>query len=104
MDYLLLTIYVPETNAEQVKSAVFAAGAGNIGNYSNCCWQTQGLGQFKPLANSSPHVGQINEIHKEPELKIEFIVPKQLQEKVISAIKTSHPYETPAYFLIEIQL
>lgn len=104
MDYLLLTIYVPESHAEQVKTEIFKTGAGKIGNYANCCWQTTGQGQFMALENSKPFVGQNNKLHIETELKIECIVPKNIKEKVVEAIKFSHPYETPAYFLIEVQL
>ena len=52
-----LTVFVPDSALQQVKSALFAAGAGKIGDYKQCCWQVQGIGQFMPLAGSTPHIG-----------------------------------------------
>lgn len=102
MNHLLLAVYVPTRHAESLKQALFAAGAGRIENYSNCCWQTDGIGQFKPEIGSTPHLGQQGKIHTEPELKIEFILAASLQETIIATLKQHHPYETPAYFLTEI--
>ncbi len=92
-----IELYVPVTHAEKVKQAMFDAGAGCIGNYNSCCWQTLGIGQFKPLTNSSPFIGKEGEIEKVEEYKIDIICSEESIEKVISALHTSHPYETPAY-------
>lgn len=102
MKYLLLAVYIPNKDAERLKTAIFAAGAGKVGNYSHCCWQTEGLGQFMPEENSNPTLGQAHKIHHEPELKIEFILPACLKEKILTTMQDHHPYETPAYFLTEI--
>ena len=92
-----LEFYVPQADAEQVKAALFAAGAGRIGNYDSCCWSTSGCGQFRPLENSSPAIGEHGKIERVNETKIELVCSAELIDEVISALKKSHPYETPAY-------
>ena len=92
-----LEFYVPEENTEEVKKAVFEAGAGKIGNYDCCAWETSGTGQFRPCEGSTPFIGQLDEIEKVKELKIEMVCEDALIDKVIEALKNAHPYETPAY-------
>jgi structural hemagglutinin/hemolysin toxin protein RtxA len=89
--------YVPETHLEQVKSAVFKAGAGIYGNYIECCWQILGTGQFKPLAGSQPHIGDINEHSTVEEYRVETICKEEAIQGVIKALKDAHPYEWPVY-------
>ena len=93
-----LIFYVPEANAEAVKSAVFAAGGGRIGKYDCCCWQTAGSGQFRPLNGSHPAIGRQNTIEHVLEIKVELVVRSELLPAVIAALREAHPYETPAYF------
>jgi len=76
---------------------MFEAGAGQIGNYDNCCWQTLGQGQFRPLKGSRAFIGQIGEIEMVDEYKVELVVKDDLIEKVLSSMKQAHPYEEPAY-------
>ena len=92
-----ICVYVPENSVEKVKQALFEAGAGRIGNYDCCCWQTQGTGQFRPLQNSNPAIGSINQIEQVKELKIEIVCEDRLINDAVQAIKASHPYEEPAY-------
>ena len=92
-----LEFYVTENYAEKVKDALFDAGAGRIGNYDRCSWETTGTGQFRPLEGSRPHIGEQNKTEQVKELKIEMVCSEDLIEKVISALKSAHPYETPAY-------
>jgi hypothetical protein len=92
-----LEFYVPESQLEMVKDAVFKAGAGEIGNYDCCCWQTKGQGQFKACPGSNPFIGQIDELETVTEYKVELVCHKDSIEKVIAALKEAHPYETPAY-------
>jgi hypothetical protein len=92
-----LEFYVPEDSLEKVKEAVFDAGAGKIGLYGRCCWQTPGNGQFLPLEGSSPHTGKINIPEKVKEYKVELVCSHEYIEKVLRALLDSHPYETPAY-------
>jgi len=92
-----LTVFIPDEALEKVKAALFAAGAGHIGNYSDCCWQVQGKGQFKPLAGSQPHIGQQQVLEQVSEWRVEMVVATDKLAAVIKALKQAHPYETPAY-------
>ncbi|WP_087113030.1 NGG1p interacting factor NIF3 [Parendozoicomonas haliclonae] len=92
-----MCFFVPEENLENVKAAVFSAGAGHIGDYDNCCWQTKGVGQFRPLAGSDPHIGSHGEVEQVVEYKVELVCEEHALEAAITALKTAHPYETPAY-------
>ncbi len=92
-----LEIYIPESHIEEVKTAMFAAGAGKIGHYDSCCWQTLGNSQFKPCENSNPYIGKKNEIEYVTEFKVELVCEDDCIEEVIKALKQSHPYEIPAY-------
>ena len=97
-----LTVFVPEEVLEQVKSALFAAGAGKIGNYEQCCWQVQGIGQFMPLVGSNPHIGKQDSLERVNEWRVEMVVATTHIKQVIEALKQAHPYETPAYDVIEV--
>ena len=92
-----LCFYVPETHLEEVKTALFKAGAGKIGNYDCCAWQTKGLGQFRPLENSHPHIGKHNKLETVPEYKVEMVCSDTCINDAIKALKQAHPYEEPAY-------
>jgi hypothetical protein len=92
-----ICVFVPENAAEKVKQAMFAAGAGKIGDYDSCCWQTPGQGQFRPLEGSSPFIGEHERIETVTELKIEMVCAEQFIIQTIAAMKRSHPYEEPAY-------
>jgi len=98
----LLVIYVPEENLEYVKSAVFSAGGGEIGNYSNCSWQVKGEGQFKPEDGSSPFLGEINKLEKVNEYRLEFACKESRIKKIVKALLKAHPYETPAYHIVKV--
>ncbi|MGX5218527.1 MULTISPECIES: Nif3-like dinuclear metal center hexameric protein [Pseudomonas] len=92
-----LCFYVPESHLETVKAAIFAAGAGHIGNYDHCCWQVPGQGQFRPLPGSRPYLGNEGVVERMAEWKVEVVVADELIHDSVKALKTSHPYETPAY-------
>jgi len=96
-EFYKLEFYVPADHAEKVKAAVFAAGAGRIGNYDCCCWQTAGNGQFRPLSGSQPFIGQQGLIETVSELKIELVCAPEHLDAVLAALRLAHPYETPAY-------
>ena len=97
-----LTVFIPDDALETVKSALFAAGAGKIGNYADCCWQIKGTGQFKPLAGSQPHIGRPNQAEQVDEWRVEMVVADDYIHAVIDALKDAHPYETPAYDVIQV--
>lgn len=92
-----LSVYIPAEHLESVKEALFAAGAGKIGDYDSCCWQSPGQGQFRPLDGSQPYIGQQGKVESVEEYKVEMVVDDTLITSVIGALKRSHPYEEPAY-------
>ncbi|CAK17070.1 NIF3 1 [Pseudomonas entomophila] len=92
-----LAFFVPDSHVEVVKAAVFAAGGGRIGDYDHCAWQTLGQGQFRPLDGSQPYIGQAGQVEVVEEWKVELVVADELIGEVVTALKQSHPYETPAY-------
>ncbi len=100
---LKIEFYVPETHLEKVKSAVFSAGAGRIGNYDCCSWQTAGTGQFRPCKGSKPFIGKKDRIETVQEYKVELVCDSKHINRVVEALKKSHPYETPAYQYWEIK-
>jgi hypothetical protein len=97
-----LVVYIPESHLEEVKEALFAAGAGKIGDYEKCSFQTEGLGQFRPLENATPFLGKRGEIEKVKEWKVEMVLANEKKNEVIQALKNAHPYETPAFWLIDL--
>ena len=98
-----ICVYVPENSVETVKSALFTAGAGRIGNYDQCCWQTAGIGQFRPLENSNPAIGSHNVVETVNEVKIELVCEDTLVPQAIEAMRLVHPYEEPAYDVWQLE-
>lgn len=96
-----ISFYVPIKDAEKVKNAMFQAGAGRIGNYDFCSFESKGTGQFRPLPGSNPAIGSECKIETVDELKIEMVCEDNYVREVIAALKKSHPYETPAYYIIK---
>ena len=97
-----ICVYVPENSVEKVKSALFEAGAGKIGNYDSCCWQTEGTGQFRPLDGSNPAIGTLGEIEHIKETKIELVCADEFVHMAVLAMKAAHPYEEPAFDVYEL--
>ena len=98
----LIGVYVPESHLETLKTALFEKGAGKLGNYDCCSWQTKGTGQFRALKGSDPFVGQEGALHSQEEYKLELICNSDIVAEVIETLIRVHPYETPAYHLIKI--
>ncbi len=94
---LKLVTFVPEAQAEYVRTALFNAGAGNIGNYDSCSYNLVGEGTFRGGENTNPFVGKIGELQYEKEVRIETILPIYKQSDVLRALLAVHPYEEPAY-------
>ncbi|SHE37906.1 hypothetical protein SAMN02745148_00292 [Modicisalibacter ilicicola DSM 19980] len=92
-----LAFFVPLDAAEAVKEAVFASGAGRIGDYEACCFQTRGTGQFRPLEGADPHIGNVGELEHVEELKVELVCSDTLIHEAVARLKAAHPYEEPAY-------
>ena len=82
---------------------MFEAGAGRVGNYDCCAWQTRGEGQFRPLNGSSPFLGNQGQIETVIEHKLEMVCEEQCLEAVIAALKRAHPYEEVAYTVIRTE-
>lgn len=98
-----LEYYVPEHSVSATTEALFRAGAGKIGNYDCCCWVTEGIGQFRPLAGSRPYAGRQGVLEREPEMKVEMVFADECQAAVVAALRQSHPYETPAYQMFAVE-
>ncbi len=98
-----IEFYVPGTHLDAVKAAIFAAGAGRIGNYDSCCWETAGRGQFRPCEGSRPFIGKKGKVEKVKEFKVELVCDTRHLKGAVKALKKSHPYETPAYQYWEIK-
>lgn len=99
--YCKLEFYVPAEYCDRVKEAVFAAGAGSLGNYCRCAWECAGTGQFMPLPGSAPFIGETGRLERVAEIKVEVLVPMARLREVIAALKAAHPYETPAFYWFE---
>ena len=97
-----LTTFVPVEQAEKVRQAVFDAGAGRIGRYDECSFNTEGLGTFRAGDGTNPFIGEHGERHTEAEQRIEVILPRHLENVVLKALHAAHPYEEVAYDLIPL--
>jgi hypothetical protein len=97
-----LTFYVPESHLDQVKEAVFAAGAGRMGDYDSCAWQTLGQGQFRPLKGADPHIGTVGKLEHVQEYKVEMVCSDECVRAVVDALRAAHPYEEPAFDLMQL--
>ena len=101
-DNYKLVVFVPVTSLHPVAEAVFAAGAGAIGNYSNCSFYSEGTGTFRPLSGAKPAIGKKGRTERVQEVRFESIVPANKLTAVVDAMKKTHPYETPAYDVIRL--
>jgi dinuclear metal center YbgI/SA1388 family protein len=97
-----LVVFVPADSAKKVADAAFAAGAGNIGNYSRCGFGAEGVGSFLPMKGSRPAIGRKGKLEKVNEIRFETIVPSDKLEAVLAAMKKAHPYEVPAFDCIRL--
>jgi structural hemagglutinin/hemolysin toxin protein RtxA len=102
MNYMLFFL-APETHVDAIKNAIFAVGAGSIGNYKHCAWQTLGEGQFMPLPGSNAFIGEVNKLEKVLEYKVEIICSKEQIKDAVAALKKAHPYEQPSYQVVQIE-
>ncbi|MCX2932655.1 Nif3-like dinuclear metal center hexameric protein [Mycobacterium sp. CVI_P3] len=93
-------IFTPPADAEAVRAAVFAAGAGHIGDYAQCSWSVAGTGQFLPLDGASPAVGTVGSLERVDADRVEVVAPTRLRAQILAAIRASHPYEEPAFDVV----
>lgn len=99
-----LVVFVPQTHHEQVRKAIGDAGAGWIGNYSHCTFNTPGEGTFIPQAGTDPYIGEQGKLEHVQEIRLETVVPEKIQERVIAAMLSAHPYEEVAYDLYPLEI
>lgn len=98
-----IEFYVPPSYLEAVKTAMFQAGAGRVGEYENCAWQVLGRGQYRPLAGARPFAGSTGNIETVDEYKVELVCEQQYLQPVLSAFRAAHPYEEPAHSVIRLE-
>lgn len=96
-------VHVPGSHVPAVQEAVFAAGAGKLGDYSECSFRVDGTGQFRPQDNAQPYAGSVGQLKSVMEARIEFVAPRALRAFIKDAINASHPYEEPSYDILESQ-
>jgi dinuclear metal center YbgI/SA1388 family protein len=98
-----LVTFCPSGKAEIVRKALFDAGAGHIGNYDSCSFNSNGSGSFRALENANPYVGEVNKLHFENEVKIETIYPAYIERTLLKALFAAHPYEEVAYDIYPLE-
>ena len=98
-----LCVYVPHDHVETLKQRLFAAGAGRIGDYQQCCWQSKGYGQFLGAPSSQPNIGSAEELSIVEEVKLELFCAVDTMTPIIEELIKAHPYETPAYAFWPVQ-
>jgi|SRR5215210_5272631 len=96
-----LVVFVPPEALDPVREAVFAAGAGRIGDYERCSWYAAGTGTFLPLPGTDPAVGEVGAEERVPELRLETVFPAARRDEVVEALRRAHPYEEPAFDIYE---
>jgi hypothetical protein len=92
-----LVVFVPAEALDAVRDALFAAGAGRIGEYERCSWYTEGIGTFLGGEETSPTVGERGQEERVPELRLETVFPAERHDDVVTALLGAHPYEEPAF-------
>lgn len=97
-----LVVFVPREALDVVREALFAAGAGRIGDYEHCSWYTEGTGTFLGGEGTSPNVGQAGREERVAELRLETVFPADRQGEVLAALRRAHPYEEPAFDVYEL--
>ena len=97
-----LVVFVPPDALDPVRDALFAAGAGRIGDYERCSWYTDGTGTFFGGERTNPAVGERGVEERVPELRLETVFPAERHDDVIGALRAAHPYEEPAFDVYEL--
>ncbi len=94
-----LVVFVPREALDRVRDALFAAGAGRIGEYERCSWYTAGTGTFLGGEGTEPSIGEAGREERVAELRLETVYPVELEAQVVAALRRAHPYEEPAFDL-----
>lgn len=98
-----IVVFVPESHADAVRTALGDAGAGKIGNYRNCSFSSKGVGRFKPESGANPTIGSVGSFESVPEERIEVVCERSLLKTAIEAMKKVHPYEEVAYDIYPLE-
>lgn len=96
----VLVVYVPQESTSAVLDGLFAAGAGAVGDYRECAFVSPGTGQFRPVGGADPAIGEVGELTRVAEDRIEVTFPRPLREAVVAALRAVHPYEEPAFHVL----
>lgn len=99
-----LAYLVPEDHLTSTKQALFDAGAGRYPHYDQCCWQTKGIGQFRPQQDANPHIGKANVVEQVEEWRVEMLCRDDVIHTVVTALIDAHPYEEPAYEAVKLDI
>lgn len=97
-----ITVFVPDDHAAMLREAMSEAGGGAIGDYDRCAFSVAGAGTFRPLPGAHPFLGTVGEIEQVAETRIEMIMERRRRQSVRAALLAAHPYETPAYDIVEV--
>ena len=97
-----MVVFVPASDLESVREALFAAGAGHFGNYERCAWSTLGTGTFLAGEGARPSVGEVGREQRRAEYRLETVYPSEREADVVRALREAHPYEEPAFDLYEL--
>ncbi len=97
----VLVCYVPVDATDDVLAALFAAGAGRVGEYEHCAFVLRGRGQFRPIGAANPTIGEVGRLEHVDEDRVELTFPRPLRDAVVAALRDAHPYEEPAFHVLE---
>ena len=97
----VLVVYVPRESTDAVLAALFGAGAGRMGDYEECAFVAPGRGQFRPLRAASPTIGALGDLEYVDEDRVEVVLPRARRSAVVAALRAAHPYEEPAFHILE---
>ncbi|MGD2006082.1 MAG: NGG1p interacting factor NIF3 [Pseudomonadales bacterium] len=101
-EFYKLVVFVPSESLVSLKSALFKAGAGRLGNYEHCAWAVLGQGQFRAMAGANPAEGRVGELCALDEYRLEVLVARSDISAVVSTLKAAHPYEHPAFEIMSV--
>ena len=97
----VLVVYVPRESTDAVLAALFGAGAGRMGDYEECAFDAPGRGQFRPVRAASPTIGALGDLEYVDEDRVEVVLPRGRRSAVVAALRAAHPYEEPAFHILE---
>lgn len=100
---LKLAVFVPESHLQEVRDAVCAAGAGAIGDYTECTYRVAGTGSFRPGTGAQPFIGETGKLEEVAEWRLETVLPESAEKAVLGALLETHPYEEPAYDIVTLR-